>query len=387
MACQTQASKIRVTILDGEEGYTLYTSERTPTSWLTRAGLSLSPGDRLLYQGEPISPDEPLSSGLTYTLQIRRAVTVTLITPRGPYELHTAAWTVGEALVEDGFSILIGDRVSPPLETPLTAGMEISYWPGRDLKISVEGKEISIRSSASTVGQALAEAGLPLMALDYSLPREDEPLPADGHIRVARVAENVILSQKTIPYQSRFEASADLELDQTALLQPGEPGLAVSRKRIRLEDGVETAHWETEETLVRPPRDRVVGYGTKINVRTAVVDGVRIEYWRVLRMYATSYSPCRSGVPGQCYYYTASRKPVQKGVVAMRRSWYYLFRGQPLYIPGYGYATVEDVGAGFPDGRYWIDLGWSDEDYQPMGGWMTVYFLTPIPPNPVYLLP
>ena len=69
-------------------------------------------------------------------------------------------------------------------------------------------------------------------------------------------------------------------------------------------------------------------------------------------------------------------------------SWYLAFGGDQLYIPGYGYATVGDVGGGLPpSNHYWVDLAWTDADYQPMAGWTTVYFLTPVPTNLVYILP
>ncbi len=387
ITCACAAAGTPVTILDGKQTYTIVSRERVPANWMEKVGLMLGEADRLLYQGQAVAPDQPLPPADSYTVQIHRAVNVTLLTQDGQRTLRTGAMTVGEVLQEAGITLREGDALFPPTETPLRAGMTITYQTGSALTILVDGRQLSVRSAAQTVGQALAEAGLPLTALDYSLPPEDAPLPADGTIRIVRVRETAALTQRTVPYQSRFEASAELELDQIALLHPGEAGLAIGRTRIRLEDGVETTLYVDEETLVRPPQDRVVGYGTKIVVRTAVVDGVAIEYWRALRMYATSYSPCGAGTLTICYYYTSSGKPVQKGVVAMKRAWYYAFRGQPLYIPGYGYATVEDVGAGFPDGRYWIDLGWSEEEYQPMTGWVTVYFLTPIPADPVYLLP
>ena len=60
-------------------------------------------------------------------------------------------------------------------------------------------------------------------------------------------------------------------------------------------------------------------------------------------------------------------------------------RGQRLYIPGYGYASVEDACGGCV-GKPWIDLGYSDDDYQQWGGWVTVYFLAPAPANVIYVL-
>jgi 3D (Asp-Asp-Asp) domain-containing protein len=95
-------------------------------------------------------------------------------------------------------------------------------------------------------------------------------------------------------------------------------------------------------------------------------------------MYATSYSPCGTGT-GDCSYGTASGLPVQYGVVAFKRDLFNALRGSQVYVEGYGFATVADVGGGFPDGRLWIDLGYSDADYVPWSQWVTVYFLAPAP--------
>ena len=73
-----------------------------------------------------------------------------------------------------------------------------------------------------------------------------------------------------------------------------------------------------DETMVRPPKTRILAYGTKIEVKTAVVDGVKIEYWRAVQMYATSYSPCRSGVDQLLLRATSSGKSVRKGMVGLR---------------------------------------------------------------------
>ncbi len=99
-------------------------------------------------------------------------------------------------------------------------------------------------------------------------------------------------------------------------------------------------------------------------------------------MYATSYSPCRSGGDG-CHSGTSSGKSLRKGMVALRPDLYRSMQGQRLYIPGYGFASVEDVCGGCK-GKPWIDLGYSDSDYQPWSQSVTVYFLTPVPANIPY---
>jgi len=384
-ACQPKASQTAIQIVDDEQIYTLATAERLPSKLLAEANITLSPADRLLYLGAPIPLDQPLPEAQSYTLQVRRAVTLTLAKPDGQQTIQTSAFTVGQALAEVGISLYAADLLDPPAETPITSPLTVTYSPSREITVSVEGRTLAIRSAAATVGQALAEAGIPLEGLDTSLPSENAPLPKDGRIRIVRVVETVSLSQKSIPFNSSFEASADLELDQQGIVQAGETGLAMARVRIRYEDGQEVARQEESESIIRPPRDQITGYGTKVVIHTATVDGITIQYWRAVHVYTTSYSPCRSAAD-RCYYGTASGKLVQKGVVAVVSRWYAYMVGQPIYIPGYGYATIEDIGGGFSD-RYWVDLGWSDEDYQPMEGWNTVYFLVPVPANILYILP
>jgi uncharacterized protein YabE (DUF348 family) len=382
-SCQTSA--IPVTIFSGGKTYTLNSAERVPSALLAAAGLALGPADRLLYLGTVIPLDRPLPEAQSYTLQVRRALTLTLVKPTGEQTIQTAAFTVGQALTEAGIALYTADLLDPSAETPILSPLIVTYTPSREITVNVDGKTLTIRSAAATIGQALAQAGIPLEGLDTSLPMEDAPLPEDGQIRIVRVVETITLNQKSIPFSSRFEASADLELDQQGIVQTGESGLAVTRVRIRYEDGQEVARQEESESIVRPVRDQIAGYGTKVVVHTATVDGITLQYWRAVRVYTTSYSPCRSA-PDRCYYGTASGKLVQKGVVAVVSRWYAYMAGQPIYIPGYGYATIEDIGGGFSD-RYWVDLAWSDDDYQPMEGWNTVYFLVPVPANIMYILP
>ena len=382
-SCQT--STVPVTIFADGKTFTLNSAGRVPADLLAEAGLTLGPDDRLLYLGSLTPPDVALVEAGSYTLTVRRAVTVTLVTPEGTRTLQTAAVSVGQTLTEAGIPLTAADRVDPPVEAPVLDGLTIIYQPGNDLFITVDGTQVHARSAKATVGQAMAEAGIPLIGLDYAVPSEESPLPTDGQIRVVRVVENVTLVQKSLAYKPRFEASADLELDQQDVLQAGEPGLAVSRVRVRTEDGAETARQTEGEVVIRPPQDRVVGFGTSVVIRTASVDGVSISYWRAVRVYATSYSPCRSGTSA-CYYYTSSRKRVQKGVIAVASRWYSSLAGTGVYVPGYGFATVEDIGGGFPD-RYWIDLAYSEDDFVAWGDYVTLYFLTPVPATIQYVLP
>jgi len=388
-ACQPPLTP--VTLMDGGEITAISSSSNIPSQILEQAGITLGADDRVLYAGVSVPLDAPLPEAGAYTLSIRRAVTLTLEMPAGKKTIQSSAQTIGQALAEAGYGLHLTDRIDPPAQTPITGVVTVHFEPGRPITISVDGTRVEGWSAAPTVGQALAESGVALNGLDYSIPDETASLPADGSVQVVRVVETVALTQKTLPFSTRTELSADLEIDQQQLLQGGEPGLTTVRVRTRTEDGVQVSQQQEGEVIVRPPQDRILGFGTKIVIRTTTVDGVTIEYWRALNLKATSYSPCDPDTPPEdCSNLTFNGQTVRKGIVAMVRSWFYLFESAHLFIPGYGEGVVADVGGGWPDGNhYWVDLGWTDADYTPLtyANGVTVYFLTPVPANPGYILP
>jgi hypothetical protein len=72
--------------------------------------------------------------------------------------------------------------------------------------------------------------------------------------------------------------------------------------------------------------------------------------------------------------------PTQKGLIAVTPNWFNMMKFQQVYVQGYGHGVIGNVGGGaryFE--HYWIDLGFSDDDYQSWHHWTTMYFLTPVP--------
>ncbi len=377
VSCQAR-QQTRVDIVDGEAVKQITVGgPLIPASMLHEAGIELKPGDRVLLDGYPVDPNAPLPYAPAIHLQVQRAVTVWI----NGTSMSTTASTVGEALVQRGNQLYAADLIDPPANTAITDGLHIKFEPSRQFTISADQTETIVRSSGATVAAVLAGAGMPLVGLDFSQPAEDQPAPQDGKIRVVRVTESIVLTQKAIPFQSQYQSSDQVELDHEQVLQAGQVGLASSRTRIRYEDGQEVSRLTEPETVVRPPVDRVTAYGTKVVMHTATVDGVQIQYWRVVQMFATAYSPCNSAAD-RCYPGTSSGVPVTQGVVAVKYSWYLAMQGQALYIPGYGRATIEDVCGGCL-GKPWVDLGYTDAQYAQYGDqwgkYVTVYFLAPAP--------
>ena len=372
----TPAIKVRLSA-DGQE-QSFFSTKRVPAEWLDEAGLSLAPEDRLYLNNQLAQAQLPIIYQTEVQLDVRRAVTITLQSDSGQWVINSAAPTLGQALWESGFSFTISDILSVPPETPLTAPMTVQLQPGEQISIEVDGQTLNTAVSADTVGEALAQAGLPLQGLDYSIPDENAPLPTDRLIRIVRVREEVIINQETIPFETIYTALEDVEIDNYQVAQIGQVGIQGQRVRVRYEEGQETERAVEQEWTLKDPVPRIEGYGTKIVIRTLDTGSGTIEYWRAVQMYATSYSPCNSGAE-RCYPYTSLGYEVKQGVVAVIYDWFIPMGNHTVYVPGYGNAIIADVGGGI-EGRHWIDLGYTDENYIPWAQWVTVYFTTPIPP-------
>jgi uncharacterized protein YabE (DUF348 family) len=379
------ARPVRIVIFPESEIINLTTTERTPANILEAAGVVLGEKDRVLVEGEEIDLDQELPYKGDYQFEIRRAVSLTIEEDGDKTIVTSSQETLADALDEANIILDEGDRVEPSLDTNLIKDLMVTIHRARPLTIQMKDQVVAVNSAAETVAEALSEAGLGLQGDDYSIPEAQQPIPEDGNIRVVRVREEVLLSQTNIPFGVEYIQSDEVELDKRDVVQPGEFGVEVTRTRIIYEDDQEVNRIEEVTWVAKEPVDQLTGLGTKVVVRTMDTPNGPIEYWRAVNVYATSYSPCRSG-GDTCYYGTSSGLPAAYGAIGVTRAWYYLMVGQQLYVPGYGIGTIADIGGGVP-GTYWIDLAYSDEDYVAWHHNVTVYFLTPVPDNIPWILP
>ncbi len=378
-------SRLVLVEADGQARW-VYSAQDDPVAILADAGLFLEEGDRLWVDGVRYADGFQSPQVRPSQLRLRRAVPLSLDIDGESQVIHSAASTLGEALWENGIELLKGDELTPPAETPLSSQLGISLRRSRPMRIEIDGGWVEARVVAATVGEALDSVGVALVGQDYSVPGIREPLPASGEIKVVRVLEHVRVEQQPIAFGSYYQPSAAIEIDNIELLSTGSYGLKASRVRVRMENGVETGRTVENEWVVREPEPRIVGYGTRIVIRTLETPEGPIEYWRAVEMFATSYSPCGHGAgPDVCIYITRSGLPVAHGTVAVLPSWYEYMAFDQVYVPGYGIGTVGDTGWGIP-GRHWIDLAYTDEDFVSWASYVTVYFLTPVPDTIMWIL-
>ena len=378
----TKATTYLITI-DGEPSQ-IITSENDPISIFEKAGVKLSSNDMLLVNGNLQSIDIAFEKNAIIEIELIRPISLTINSETGATTIQTTALTVGEALWEANILLMQNEKTSIPLDTKIRKSTTISIVPANIFEIKIGDQKQQIQAIGGTVGVILAQAGISLQNLDYSIPAEDQVPPEDGLIEVVRVAEVILSEQELIPFSSLTQPMPDVEIDNYQILQVGEYGLNSQRIRVRFENGQEVLRTVEDEWQVREPVPRIEGYGTLIDLKTLETpDGV-IEYWRAKEFYITSYKAGTPETPpwyGRVFCYSQLFEPGFVGV-----DFDYIPCGTKLYIPGYGFAVAMDTGA---ISGAWIDLGFRDEEYFGWHRFETVYFLSPppAPENIPYIIP
>ncbi len=369
-----------------------------PRAIITELGLALGPQDGVRVERAlrpspaEAAADPALAAAPAIPREVRIVHPTTVVVEEDEQRVAfpSTAATLGEALAAAGYALYEADRLSLPLDTPLAGNAQLEVKLERAVPVTVlaDGRTHLVRTHQQTVGALLAELGLALGDSDYTLPDPSSPLPAGGMVRLVRVREEVLVEEIPIPFETVYVPDPDLELDQQRLIQEGEEGLLERRVRVRYEDGVAVSHAAEGEWVARQPRARVIGYGTRFVIRTLRTRFGDFQYWRKLRVLATSYSPSTAGYkpPDDPYLgLAATGVPVQRGVIAVDPRVIPLYTY--LYVPGYGPGRALDIGGAVKG--YRIDLGYTDEDLVLWNKWVDVYLLMPPPPpeEMIWVLP
>jgi uncharacterized protein YabE (DUF348 family) len=310
---------------------------------------------------------------------LRRAVPIHVSDDGMPITIYTTCPTVGEALRVEGMTLYLGDKVEPSLGSSVSTGMRVYIQRSVPVAIAVDGRTIKTRTQRETVANVLAQEAVGLVGRDRVEPKGDAPIADGMAIQVVRVKEAIAVEQDPIPFETIWQPDDILELDQQRLNQEGIDGLTKRRIGVVYENGQEVSRVMEDEWVDHEPTTKVIAYGTDIVVRGLETSEGVLEYWRRIRMLATSYSAATCGKEPDDLYYgiTSLGWDMKEGIVAVDPRVINL-RSQ-VYVPGYGPGVAGDTG-GMVKGRH-IDLGYDEDNLVPWYRWVDVYVLTPVPPE------
>ncbi|GAB4515871.1 MAG: hypothetical protein OHK0046_20020 [Anaerolineae bacterium] len=374
-----RARTVSITV-DGQTTI-LRTTFNSPQDIINSAGVVLSAADEIYVDGQRASLTDLLVWPAPVTeITIYRPVAVEIVDGDETLTVRTTGDTVGEVLYEAGIALFLADSTVPGLNAAVSAGMQIVIDRSRPMTLIADGTRLEIRTTGQTVADALAEAGVSLMGLDYSIPSEGTEVLPGMSVRVIRVREELIEEEETLPFETVYQADAALPLDERSVAQAGANGIINRTVRVRYENEVEVSRVIESEIQQSQPQNQIINYGTQIVPRTIETPDGPLEYWRKFRMYATSYHPAALGGDN----ITATGRILTKGIVAIDPR--IIPYSTNVYVEGYGVGVAADTG-GPRSTPYWIDLGYDDANFEGWSRWVDVYVLTPVPGSVTYLLP
>lgn len=374
-----RARSVRLRLND--EWRTLRTPLTNPYDILQSQQITVKEGDRIFVDGTPATPNDLIIWPVAASeIVVDHTVLVEIEDGNAIRTLRTTAETVGAVLDEADIPLYLTDQVQPDTTTAVREGLRIVIDRARPVQIVVDGTTLDTRVQGATVADVLSEAGIALVGYDYAVPPQTTLIEANMTVYVVRVREDIESDNETIPFETVFQANDALELDQRQVVQAGVQGIRRYDERVRYENDVEIGREPAGSVLVQEPRNQIIQYGTKVVIRTVNTPQGPREYWRMFRMYATSYHPEALGGDDV----TAIGETLRTGIVAADPD--IIPYRLNVFVPGYGVGMMADTG-GPRSSPYWIDLGYSDADWVSWSRYVDVYVLTPVPATIDYLLP
>lgn len=294
-------------------------------------------------------------------------------------ELPTRAETVQEALHQAGVLLKPGDLTTPEAGRPVTAGAHVYIDRAKDVTLLADGQERELRTRAATVAELLQGTDIALGPLDRVAPDLDAPVGTGLRVQLIRVRDERYVEQEALSFLTRYQPDADLEIGHQRETEPGEIGIFKRQVLIRYEDNTEVHRIVEREYLERPPRPRLMTYGTKVIPYYVDTETGAFQYYRKMRVWATWYSPRSAGKPAWSpgYGITSVGLRARRGIIAVdpRVIPYWT----QIYVPGYGVGIAADTGGGIIGN--WIDLAFADDEPPDWRtGWVDIYLLGPPPP-------
>ncbi|CAN5250655.1 hypothetical protein BH24ACT10_BH24ACT10_14040 [soil metagenome] len=194
---------------------------------------------------------------------LRRARQVTLVVDGEEREVWVTATSVDEALdqigLRDGALALSASRSRAlPLD-----GFRLEVGTPKDVVVVADGAARPFTTTAATVGEALAAAGISFDDDDFFSKYPAERVVAGDTLQVARVATAQVTEDAPVPFGTEQRQDGAMLTGQTKVLQAGAAGAVRRVVQQTTVDGAVSSRTVLSATVLSAPVAKVVAVGTK----------------------------------------------------------------------------------------------------------------------------
>lgn len=356
-----------VHIYEGSQITRAETWNDDPYAVVKDAGIQLSDGDKLILDN--------FSAGTDSRIVICRLSNVMLIDADGNANNIVFAGTVNELFAEQG--IVLGDDFvsNVDVNAVVTDNMEIRITHSYGITINVDGETKTVKSTAKTVGDFLAEQGIILDGDDEVVPTAETELSEGLFVEVLRVEYVTRNEVESIPFESKTTYNSSMKKGTSKVTCKGVNGSKTVVYEDRIVNGEVESSTAVSETVTKEPVTKVTAVGTntsgtitaggnkKIEKNGAPISEIQLpSKYSVNNNVPTSYKSTIKGkaaaycVPGGT---TATGKAVKPGYIAVNPK--QIPYGTEMWIVSddgvvYGYCIAADTGGFAKNGTYTVDL-------------------------------
>lgn len=286
------------------------------------------------------------------SFDVIKANTITINNCGEEQTISLAKGTVEEALNRTGITLAENQSVTPSLNTVITGDMNIYVYNSKNIKLTTNGTEMTVKAPEGTVENALNILGYEITDDDILNVDKNAQVEDDMKITLKKVTYVDEKSTEKISYKTVEKDSDDIMTGESEVSQKGVDGEKEVTKRCKYIDGKYDSTKVIDEKVTKEPVDKIVLNGTKRGTTTDS-SGVPVSYSYMVSGSGTAYT----AAPGAL---TATGVPVYEGGVAVNPA--IIPYGSKLYIEAadgshvYGYATAIDTGGALMDGSAIVDL-------------------------------
>lgn len=286
------------------------------------------------------------------SFDVIKANTITINNCGEEQTISLAKGTVEEALNRTGITLAENQSVTPSLNTVITGDMNIYVYNSKNIKLTTNGTEMTVKAPEGKVENALNILGYEITDDDILSVDKNAQIEDDMKITLKKVTYVDEKSTKKISYKTVEKDSDDIMTGESEVSQKGVDGEKEVTKRCKYIDGKYDSTKVIDEKVTKEPVDKIVLNGTKRGTTTDT-SGAPVSYSYMVSGSGTAYT----AAPGAL---TATGVPVYEGGVAVNPA--IIPYGSKLYIEAadgshvYGYATAVDTGGALMDGSAIVDL-------------------------------